>query len=130
MPTVRFTFAVLIGPLLILTGALARGGPAATPGFRDIAQPFIQKHCTQCHGEKKAQAGFRIDLLTGDFAAAKMAEHWKEVIDRINAGEMPPKARPSISNCAMSNWRPRTRAAAFPCAGSIAMNTPTPYAIS
>ncbi|MCE9534680.1 MAG: DUF1592 domain-containing protein [Planctomycetes bacterium] len=68
--------------------------PAAAKEFREIAMPFIEKHCMSCHGEKKAQAGFRIDKLSADFSAAKMAEQWKEVIDRINSGEMPPKENP------------------------------------
>ena len=63
-------------------------------GFGEIAKPFIQQHCIACHGEKKAQAGFRIDLVTADFSAPKMAEHWKEIVDRINVGEMPPKGKP------------------------------------
>ena len=81
--------------LVALVGAVAGGGPKqAASGFEDVAKPFIQQHCMSCHGEKKANAGFRIDLLTADFTKAKMAEHWKEVIDRINAGEMPPKSKP------------------------------------
>ncbi len=75
-------------------GAVAGGGPKDTSGFQEKARPFIQQHCMACHGEKSARAGFRIDLLTADFAKPKMAEHWKEVIDRINAGEMPPKGKP------------------------------------
>ncbi len=65
-------------------------GPVAT-GFKDTALPFIERHCMTCHGEKTAKAGFRIDLLKADFAAPRMAEQWKEVIDRVNAGEMPPE---------------------------------------
>jgi mono/diheme cytochrome c family protein len=83
---------------LALTGVVAGGGPKdgapTSPGFQEVARPFIQRHCAACHGEKKANAGFRIDLLTADFTKPKMAEHWKEVIDRINAGEMPPKSKP------------------------------------
>jgi mono/diheme cytochrome c family protein len=74
------------------------GGPGerapTPPEYRQIVQPFIQKHCLECHGEKKAQAGFRIDRLSTDFTRAKMAEQWKEVIDRINAAEMPPRGKP------------------------------------
>ena len=81
-----------------LTGARGEEAPKeavpVVPGFREVALPFIEQHCLGCHGEKKAQAGFRIDLLGPDFAAAKMAEHWKEVVERINAGEMPPKGKP------------------------------------
>ena len=74
-----------------VAGAAENGNAEA--GFRQIAQPFIEKSCLECHGEKKAKAGFRIDLLGSDFSAAKVAEQWKEVIDRINAGEMPPEGK-------------------------------------
>ena len=84
------------------TVVVAAENVKAGPGFREIAQPFIEKSCLECHGEKKAKAGFRIDLLGADFSAAKVAEQWKEVIDRINAGEMPPdgKSRPEAKQAA------------------------------
>ena len=66
----------------------------AAKEYGKVARPFIEQHCLECHGEKKAKAGFRIDLLGADFTAAKVAEQWKEVIDRINAGEMPPEGKP------------------------------------
>ena len=133
---------------LILIGSLA-GGAAERPrqavfprrGTRRWRRPFIEHHCLGCHGEKKAKAGFRIDLLGADFAAARVADHWKEVIDRINAGEMPPEGSPrpdakqarrssagSTSNCARSSARRRTPAGASRCGGSTATSTPTPCA--
>lgn len=92
----------MVGALLGLAAAAAgpqvagdtRVAAPTPPEFRQIVQPFIQKHCLECHGEKKAQAGFRVDRLTADFTAAKTAEQWKEVIDRINAAEMPPRGKP------------------------------------
>ena len=63
-------------------------------GYEEIAKPFIKQHCLSCHGAEKAKAGYRIDLIGTDFSAATVAGHWKEVIDRINAGEMPPKESP------------------------------------
>ena len=92
--------------LLLCLGAALPASAAengtTVPGFREIAQPFIETSCLECHGEKKAKAGFRIDLLGADFARAKVADQWKEVIDRINAGEMPPegKARPDVKQAA------------------------------
>jgi len=94
----RSTSHVLILSLfaLVLVGAAAEDASkdGALAGFNAVARPFIEQHCMVCHGEQKAQAGFRIDLLTADFSKPNMAEHWKEVVDRINAGEMPPKNRP------------------------------------
>lgn len=69
--------------------------PANVPkGYEEFAKPFIKQNCLGCHGAEKAKAGYRIDLIGTDFSAATVADHWKEVIDRINAGEMPPKDNP------------------------------------
>lgn len=80
----------LAGALVVLTCQMAN----AATDFETDVRPFIEKHCISCHGEAKAKAGFRIDLLQADFTKPNTAEHWKEVIDRINAGEMPPKDEP------------------------------------
>lgn len=55
---------------------------------------FIQSHCMECHDAASARAGFRIDLLTADFMAGNNAGQWKEVMNKINSGEMPPKKKP------------------------------------
>src|SRR5262249_19749392 len=55
---------------------------------------FIEAECLSCHDARTARAGFRIDLLTDDFKADNNANLWKEVMDRINSGAMPPKKRP------------------------------------
>jgi len=80
---------------------------AIAPGYREIAKPFIDKYCLSCHGEKTAKAGYRIDRLTADFSAASVAESWKELIDRVNAGEMPPDGEPQPDAkqvAAFSSW--------------------------
>ncbi len=58
------------------------------------ASTFIESHCVDCHDATTARAGFRIDVLTGDFAAGDSASQWKEVMDKINSGAMPPKKKP------------------------------------
>lgn len=60
--------------------------------FEDVVKPFAQEHCIYCHGPKKKKGGFRIDLLmnTGLIRSEADAEHWQEVLDLINTGEMPP----------------------------------------
>lgn len=55
---------------------------------------FIESHCMDCHDANTARAGFRIDLLTADFTAGNTAGQWKEVMDKVKAGEMPPKKKP------------------------------------
>jgi len=93
----RSAFVTLASLLGILAGLPAKETPVAPPpaaGYVEKAQPFLAKHCMACHNEKQSKAGFRVDKLNTDFAAPKAADHWKEVIDRINVGEMPPAESP------------------------------------
>lgn len=62
--------------------------------FVEKVQPFLTSHCIRCHGPKRSNAGFRIDQLSTDFNAPTVAEQWKEVVDMINLGSMPPKDEP------------------------------------
>ena len=69
----------------------ARGWGADLP---ENASAFIATHCMDCHDADTARAGFRIDLLTGDFKAGDNAGLWHEVMNKINSGEMPPEKKP------------------------------------
>lgn len=69
---------------------------------------FIDAHCMDCHDVDTARAGFRIDMLNDDFTSGNTAGQWKEVMDKINSGEMPPKKRkirPDAKEAfAVSSW--------------------------
>jgi len=85
---------------LLPAGGLAAGLPKQT-------RAFIETHCVGCHDASTARAGFRIDLLTDDFTAGNNAGLWKEVMDKINSGAMPPKkkARPDAKEAfAVTSW--------------------------
>ena len=76
-------------------------------GLPQAVAAFIESHCMDCHDESTARAGFRIDLLTNDFTADDNAGLWREVMDRINSGEMPPekKPRPDAKEAfALASW--------------------------
>lgn len=92
-------------PALLLSSFLCLGAFAAETD--PVAASFLQTHCFRCHGEKKQKGDFRMDTLSRDFADLKAAEKWAEVMDRINAGEMPPEdeKQPSASEIGgMVNW--------------------------
>lgn len=100
---------------LLLIGGMVMSAPQSetpdkrttSPSYQQVAKPFIENYCVSCHGAAKAKAGFRVDLLESDFSAVKVAEQWKEVIDRVNAGEMPPDGNPrpdAKQVAAFSDW--------------------------
>lgn len=72
--------------------------PDATT-YDDVVRPFFQQHCIRCHGPETQEANFRVDDgLTNDFVTRANVERWSEVLNMLNAGEMPPEgeARPSV----------------------------------
>jgi len=75
--------------------------------FPKEATAFIKTHCIDCHNAGTARAGFRIDLLTEDFTAGNNTNLWKEVMNKINSGTMPPKTkmRPDAKEAfAVASW--------------------------
>lgn len=70
-------------------------------------QPFLVRHCLECHGGEKPKGDFRLDRLAPDFADAANRARWLAVRKRVQVGEMPPKARPrppAHAVRALSDW--------------------------
>ncbi|MBA4065752.1 MAG: hypothetical protein C0501_18940 [Isosphaera sp.] len=63
--------------------------------YKGVVAPFVAKHCVECHGPDEAAGELRLDTLSGDLVGGKgAAEHWQEVLNRLDNGTMPPKKRP------------------------------------
>jgi mono/diheme cytochrome c family protein len=56
------------------------------------AASFLKGYCVACHGPEVQEAGLRLDILSKDFGAADAFPVWVTVFDRLQAGDMPPKA--------------------------------------
>ncbi len=106
--------------MLLDVAAIAASPPgneqtADVKHFDDQFRPFLVRHCIGCHGADKPKGKFRLDALTTDFADAATRAHWAAVIERLEAGEMPPegKPRPAAQDVrALTGWlAPRVAAA-------------------
>ncbi len=74
-------------------------------GLAHTAEPFedfLANNCLRCHGPKKEKGDLRLDRLSREFKAGVDADRWREVLEKINAGEMPPKKeeKPSLEEIA------------------------------
>ena len=58
--------------------------------------PLFQKHCHGCHGPEKAKGKLRIDQLNPDLLKGNDGDHWRDVLDRLNFGDMPPAKEPAL----------------------------------
>lgn len=88
----------LIVGMLLLCNALqaAEDSPIAPDGndLNRIAGPFFAEHCIRCHGVSKANGDLRLDRLSADLAAPATFERWREIVERVKSGEMPPEKEP------------------------------------
>lgn len=64
---------------------------AAAAPFKAEVEPFLAKHCYSCHGSEKQKGDRRFDTLAGNLADLDTAQHWQDIVDQLNLGEMPPK---------------------------------------
>jgi len=57
-------------------------------------QPFLQKHCNECHGAKKQENNKRFDSLSTKLSDIPTIQGWQEILDQLNSGNMPPEDQP------------------------------------
>jgi Protein of unknown function (DUF1592)/Protein of unknown function (DUF1588)/Protein of unknown function (DUF1587)/Protein of unknown function (DUF1585)/Protein of unknown function (DUF1595)/Planctomycete cytochrome C len=62
--------------------------------FEAHIRPLLASHCVDCHSGEMPKGKLRLDQLSSDLTDAATREHWAEVVERLKAGEMPPKERP------------------------------------
>ena len=104
MKKLKLNFAPSSWLLLLLLVALGRWvGPlsaadGAVPGDAHTAA-FFKEHCLRCHGPEKAKGDLRLDTVDTDFTKPSTFERWREIVARVQSGEMPPKkeARPEAA---------------------------------
>jgi hypothetical protein len=77
---------------LVLLSSLA--GSAAIANAAAPVRSFVGQHCIECHGPKKAKGDLRLDELGVDFSDNTTRRKWQDVLEKLEAGEMPPKKQP------------------------------------
>ncbi len=119
----------LLGAAFVLAALLVGSSP--TPVRSDEATPYarvapiLQKHCIGCHGPAKSKGDLRLDKLDPDLIKGKDGDHWREVLDRLNVGDMPPAKEPAMKKEdreLLTNWLVQERRKA-----ALAKNPPTHF---
>ena len=68
------------------------------------AQHFVNQQCADCHTGSDGEGGFDIEKLTGDLADRANRDTWVRVIDRVEAGEMPPPDSSKLAKRAIERF--------------------------
>ena len=93
----------LVGIILFLGGFFSDQVHATEPvgapspdldGWKSTVRPFLAKHCVACHGSEKQKGSLNLEEFDGDILDLTKAGIWHEIVDVLNAGEMPPEKEP------------------------------------
>jgi hypothetical protein len=63
----------------------------ADSSFETTVQPFVARNCVACHNDKLQSGGLNLKAATD---VAKSRDEWEHVVEKLKAGEMPPKGMP------------------------------------
>ncbi|MGA3190799.1 MAG: DUF1592 domain-containing protein [Bryobacteraceae bacterium] len=63
----------------------------ADTSFQTTIQPFVAKNCFGCHNDKMQSGGLNLKAATD---IARSRDQWEHVVQKLKAGEMPPKGMP------------------------------------
>lgn len=96
---------------VLLTLWFCRDLPGANPDSHAKLAPNVQTyfktHCLSCHSQGSKKSDFHIDALSTKVGFEDTPQ-WLEIVERINAGEMPPKdadSRPTaLESTAVVEW--------------------------
>jgi len=80
----------LICIIMAATFLLSIAHGAESANFAASVKPFLEKHCTECHGADAQKAKLRLDTLAPDFKTKDTADVWTKALDKVAAGLMPP----------------------------------------
>jgi len=84
-----YTLSLLAG---VSYSALAADSivPDGPEGFRTVVEPFLHKHCYQCHGDHSLEADLNLPALSPHFETKSETSSWLNVLEQLQAGLMPP----------------------------------------
>src|SRR5258708_7221430 len=81
-----------------LSGARAGAEPQRPPEpkneFATVVQPLIAKYCLNCHSSKAKKGSLDLERFTSLAQVRKDLKPWQQLIEQLEAGEMPPKEKP------------------------------------
>jgi len=79
---------------LLLLGSVPTEARQEAGSFEETVRPILARHCYECHGPQKSKGDLRLDRLGTDFSVDATRESWRRALEQLNAGSMPPKAKP------------------------------------
>ncbi len=90
----RVLIMAIVSGSLWLVGFAHRASAADPQPAENPSRKFFEQYCVGCHAGAKPKREFRVDSLTPDFADKDNRDKWRNVIEQLKTGTMPPKGKP------------------------------------
>ncbi|SRR5213594_533847 len=68
--------------------------PAYPADFARSIQPFFARNCYSCHSASLKTGGLNLEVYVDAASIAQEPERFEKILQRLKAGEMPPKTMP------------------------------------
>jgi hypothetical protein len=75
-------------------GAAQNPHPDAPSEYGTVVRPLVQKYCMECHSTKLKKGSLDLERIASPTGPRKDLKVWQQVIEMLDAGDMPPKAKP------------------------------------
>jgi hypothetical protein len=75
-------------------GWCTQGAESLEDRFTQRVRPFVERYCVTCHGAEKHKGALDLSRETTLTAVLRNARRWEQVLDRLQAKEMPPESAP------------------------------------
>jgi len=83
----------VIGGVLLFAGML-RAADAPPASFDTAVRPVLANTCALCHNEKLSSGGLNIKAFLTPDSVTAYRDGWEAILQKLRAGEMPPKGIP------------------------------------
>ncbi len=81
---------IFIVTSMLCDAAMAVDGDKLASQFQTVVRPFVRQHCLECHGAEDPEAKFDLSRFRSAEDVVKNFASWQHLVDRVQAGEMPP----------------------------------------
>src|SRR5688572_2349036 len=85
----KLTLAAAAACLALLT-PFRMEGQSGQEDFAKSVAPILTGTCAQCHNERMTSGGLNIAGLTSHDSVLRERTSWEKILERVQAGEMPP----------------------------------------
>ena len=91
--SILITAGLLTG---LLAGCSPSGSDTGVPTPKSVStpksvEPFFKSYCYDCHDADTTKGDLDLEALTRNIADSADALNWQDILDKLNAGEMPPE---------------------------------------